>query len=229
MTDQPTALVLGASRGLGLALAAEWCRRGWQVIATQRSPAPGLQALAARYPSALQVETADVDQAQTVRALGERLDGQKVDVLVANAGIARGTEQTPVSIEEQDFLDMMLTNALAPVRALEVLEGLVPDNGVLAVMSSELGSVTTNNGYWTLYSASKAALNMLMKGFAGRRAGDPRAMLLLAPGWVRTDMGGTGATFSIEEIIPLVIDVVEANRNKPGLRFLDRFGNALPW
>ena len=68
-----------------------------------------------------------------------------------------------------------------------------------------------------------------MKGFAGKRRGDPRAMLLMAPGWVRTDMGGEGALFSIEESIPLVVDVVEENRGTAGLRFLDRFGNPLPW
>jgi hypothetical protein len=70
---------------------------------------------------------------------------------------------------------------------------------------------------------------MLMKGFAARRPHDPRALLLVAPGWVRTELGGGDAPFSIEESIPLVVDMVEANRGKPGLRYLDRFNNPLPW
>ena len=55
------------------------------------------------------------------------------------------------------------------------------------------------------------------------------ALLLVAPGWVRTDMGGANATFSIEESIPLVVDMVQANRGRPGLRYLDRFNKPLPW
>lgn len=229
MTEPSTALVLGASRGLGLALAEEWCRRNWRVIATVRSPSPALEALGARYSQSLEIEQADIDQRASMGALRKRLAGRRLDVLFVSAGIARAIEATPASVDEQDFLAMMLTNALSPVRAVELLQDLVPDDGVIALMSSELGSITANNGFWQLYSSSKAALNMLMKGFAGRHPRDPRAMLLLAPGWVRTDMGGEGATFSVEESIPLVVDVVEANRGKPGLRYLDRFGQALPW
>lgn len=230
MAERSTALVLGASRGLGLALADEFCRRRWRVIATVRSPSPRLDAVAARNSGSVEIfEQVDIDQRSSVAALRNRLDGCRLDVLFVNAGIARATEATPASVDEQDFLAMMLTNALAPVRAVELLHDLVPDDGVIALMSSELGSVSTNNGYWQLYSSSKAALNMLMKGFAGQHRRDPRAMLLMAPGWVRTDMGGQEAIFSVEESIPLVVDVVEANRGKPGLRFLDRLGQPVPW
>jgi len=97
------------------------------------------------------------------------------------------------------------------------------------VMSSGLGSIANNEGFWPLYSASKAALNMLMKGFAGARRGDPRAMLLIAPGWVRTDMGGSSAPLSIEQSIPLVVDTVERNRGHAGLRYVDRHNQRLPW
>src|SRR5258707_6782432 len=124
---------------------------------------------------------------------------------------------------------MMLTNALAPMRLVEIFEDLVPAAGVIAVMTSELGSIAGNSGFWELYSSSKAALNMLMKRFAGRHPGDARAMLLVAPGWVRTDMGGAGATLSIEESIPLVVDMVDGQRGQAGLRYVDRHGKTLPW
>ncbi len=229
MSDRKTVLVLGASRGLGLALAEEWCKRGARVIATERRPSPPLAALGDRYPHQLVIETADIDDKAGISALAQRLAGERLDTVVVNAGIALAKTATPSEVDEDEFLAMIQTNSLAPVRALELLEHLVAPDGVLAVMSSELGSIATNNGFWTLYSSSKAALNMLMKGFAGKRANDPRAMLLLAPGWVRTDMGGEQALYSIEESIPLVVDVVEASHGQPGLRFVDRFGNILPW
>jgi NAD(P)-dependent dehydrogenase (short-subunit alcohol dehydrogenase family) len=123
----------------------------------------------------------------------------------------------------------MLTNALGPMRAVELLEGLVPASGVLAVMSSEIGSITRNSGHWELYSSSKAALNMLMKCFSARHADDPRALLLVAPGWVRTEMGTSVAPLSIEDSIPFVVESVERSRGRAGLRFIDRNGRTLPW
>jgi NAD(P)-dependent dehydrogenase (short-subunit alcohol dehydrogenase family) len=115
------------------------------------------------------------------------------------------------------------------MRVVELFEGLVPEDGVIAVMTSELGSITGNSGFWELYSSSKAALNMLMKCFASRRGADSRALLLVAPGWVRTDMGTSSAALSIGESIPFVVDTVEHNRGKAGLRFIDRHGSELPW
>jgi NAD(P)-dependent dehydrogenase (short-subunit alcohol dehydrogenase family) len=229
MVRQSTALVLGASRGLGLALAQEWCARGWHVTATVRTGSEELEALGRRFPSSLEIETVNIVDSASVVALRNRLDGRKLDVLFINAGIARAIEATPSTVEEQDFLDMMLTNALSPVRALELLGDLASAGGVVALMTSELGSITNSTGFWQLYSSSKAALNMLMKAYAARRPNDLRALLLVAPGWVRTEMGGNDATLSIEESIPLVVDMVEANRGKPGLRFLDRFNKLLPW
>ncbi|MFT3964877.1 MAG: SDR family NAD(P)-dependent oxidoreductase [Sphingobium sp.] len=229
MTDRSTALILGASRGLGLALAEEFLGRGYHVVATVRSPSAALETAGAAHPGRLEIETADIADASSLRALRQRLDGRRIDIVIANAGIALSIGKSPAEVEDADFTAMMLTNALGPARAIELLEDLVPGDGVLAAMSSELGSIALGSGFWQLYSASKAALNMLMKGFASHRRDDSRALLLLAPGWVKTDMGGESALYTIGESIPKVVDVVEASRGVPGLRFVDRFGTILPW
>jgi NAD(P)-dependent dehydrogenase (short-subunit alcohol dehydrogenase family) len=106
---------------------------------------------------------------------------------------------------------------------------VVRNDGVIAIMISEFGSIADSTGFWPLYSSSKAALNMLMKSCAALRPDDPRALLLVAPGWVRTEMGANEAMLSIEESIPRVVDMVEANRGKPRLRYLDRFNCPLRW
>ncbi|RYB01367.1 SDR family oxidoreductase [Lichenibacterium ramalinae] len=150
-------------------------------------------------------------------------------MLYINAGIARAIEATPASVSDEDFRDMMLVNALSPVRTAEILRDFVVSGGTIAIMTSELGSIADAQDGWQLYAASKAALNMLMKKYASRHGADGHALLLVAPGWVRTEMGGRDAALSIEESIPLVVDTVEANRGRPGLRYVDRFNKKLAW
>jgi NAD(P)-dependent dehydrogenase (short-subunit alcohol dehydrogenase family) len=229
MVAKKTALVVGASRGLGLALAEEYSGRGWQVIATSRGQSAGLDKLVERYPDALEIETVDIVNVSSVRALRQRLDGRKLDTLFVNAGICKANDLTPIQVDDQDFIDMMLTNALSPMRVIEVFHDMVAESGVIAAMSSEIGSITNSIGFWELYSSSKAALNMLMKSFSAHHPQDPRALLLVAPGWVRTEMGGQEASFEISDSIPLVVDVVERSAGTSGLRFIDRFGAVLPW
>ncbi len=229
MAKDKTVLIVGASRGLGLALAEEYCGRSYHVIATVRTLSKALDSLASRFPASLEIETADITDPASLATLKEHLKGRTIDTLFVNAGICLARETTPLNVPLEDFVAMMVTNALSPMRVVETFRDQVPPNGVIAVMSSELGSITGNKGFWEIYSSSKAALNMLMKCFAERHAGDSRAILLIAPGWVRSEMGGESAALSIEQSIPHVVTVVEARAGKPGLRFLDRHGNTLPW
>jgi hypothetical protein len=68
-----------------------------------------------------------------------------------------------------------------------------------------------------------------MRSYAARHAGDGRALVLMAPGWIRTALGGAGAPFSLEETVPQIVDVLIAQRGQPGLRYLDREGRAVAW
>jgi len=229
MSNNSTALVIGASRGLGLALAEEYLTRGWQVIATTRSNSEGLDKLRQRFGVSLEIEQVDIIDVSSVRALRRRLDARELDTLFVNAGICKANEFTPLQVAEKDYLDMLLTNALSPMRVIELFHDRVKVNGVVAAMSSELGSIADSTGVWALYSSSKAALNMLMKSFHARHVEDTRALLLVAPGWVRTDMGSQDALLDVSESIPLVVDVVNRNAGVPGLRFINRHGDELPW
>ena len=123
----------------------------------------------------------------------------------------------------------MVTNALAPMRILERLTENVRPGGVVGVMSSGQGSIADNeNGENDTYRASKAALNMMMRSFAVRQGKD-RALLLLAPGWIKTDLGGPGARFTAEEAIGDIVDTIVAQEGKVGLRYLDRLGMPVRW
>jgi NAD(P)-dependent dehydrogenase (short-subunit alcohol dehydrogenase family) len=113
------------------------------------------------------------------------------------------------------------------MRVVEAFEDLVKRGGIIGVMSSGLGSISRSDGYLPLYSASKAALNMLMKGFAARHAA--RTSVIIAPGWVRTDLGGPNAPLSIAQSIPRVVDVITSRTGKRGLLFLNYRGKPVPW
>jgi NAD(P)-dependent dehydrogenase (short-subunit alcohol dehydrogenase family) len=227
----PNILIIGASRGLGLAMAEEFLARGWTVMGTVRRPdGTKLHRLRQRCADRLQIETLEITDPQQASRLRRQLDGRRFDILFVNAGILTDIEHTVLEVATESFNRLMVTNALSPLRTLEVLQDLVPERGTIAVMSSGLGSITENeDGVWDAYSASKAALNMLMRGFANRHARKNRAIVLMAPGWVRTDMGGPEADLDIDESIPGVVDTLTAQIGKPGLRFLDYTGRTVAW
>ncbi|MCK7626974.1 SDR family NAD(P)-dependent oxidoreductase [Streptomyces sp. RS10V-4] len=227
----PTALIVGASRGLGCAMAAELADRGWSVIGTVRGTArTPLDDLADRRPGRIRVEHLDLTEPGHLPPLRERLAGVRLDVLFVNAGITNN-EQTPIgAVPTQDFIDVMVTNALGPLRVIEALDDLVTPSGLIGVMSSGQGSITHNTtGLREVYRGSKAALNMFLRSYAARQADTDRALLLLAPGWIRTELGGADAPYTVQESVPLLVDVLLSRLGGTGLAYLDRFGRPVPW
>ena len=224
-------LIVGASRGLGQAMAGEFASRGWSVIGTVRTGGrTELHELAERHPDVL-VETVDINEDEQIAALRERLAGQRLDMLFVNAGTTTRDPLAQVgAVSAEEFTRVMLTNALGPMRVIEALQANVPADGLIGAMSSGQGSIADNvKGSREVYRASKAALNMQMKSFAAREAASPRAMALLAPGWIKTDLGGPDAPFTMEEAVPKLVDVLIEKRGRPGLEYLDRFGKTVPW
>ncbi len=233
MSDPKTILIIGASRGLGHAMAAEFAKKSWHVVGTVRDRAKPtkLHELALTSGGRVEVETLDIRDPEQLAALNNRLSGRKLDMLFVNAGaVDRDATKTIGEITQDDFTDLMLTNALSPMRVIESLQSAVPDGGLIGVMSSGLGSVANNrNGSWELYRGTKAALNMFMRSFAARHADGKRAMVAMDPGWVRTDMGGPNATLGIEESVPKLVDVLIAKSARPGLEYLDYLGRTVAW
>jgi NAD(P)-dependent dehydrogenase (short-subunit alcohol dehydrogenase family) len=110
------------------------------------------------------------------------------------------------------------------------LQDLVPDTGLIGAMSSGQGSVSNNEtGLREVYRSSKAALNMFMRSFAARPSESSRSLVLMAPGWVRTDLGGPHGRLSIEESVPSLVSILIEKLGKPGLEYLDYLGRTVPW
>jgi NAD(P)-dependent dehydrogenase (short-subunit alcohol dehydrogenase family) len=170
----------------------------------------------------------DINYPDQVAALRARLASRKFDMLFVNSGVGDGAMIGDVTTDE--FIRMVVTNALSPMRVVESLQDLVLPTGTIGIMSSGQGSITNNeNGIHDVYRSSKAALNMLMRSFAARHSGDARTLLLMAPGWVRTDLGGPQGRLSIEESIPNLANTMDAQAGTAGLQYLDYLGRKVPW
>jgi NAD(P)-dependent dehydrogenase (short-subunit alcohol dehydrogenase family) len=228
MNPSPTALIVGASRGLGLGLTREYLKRGWTVIATERRPGSSA-ALAALTCDALSIEALDIDDGPAIDALALRLEGTMLDLLYINAGVS-DDPSVPIGQVATDAFDrVMRTNALGPMRVVERLGDLVSAKGTIAVMSTALASVSVEpSAGYDVYAASKAALNRLMRGYAVRAGGD-RTLLAIMPGWVQTEMGGDEAPLDVETSVRGIADAVAARAGTGGLTFIDYENAVLPW
>jgi NAD(P)-dependent dehydrogenase (short-subunit alcohol dehydrogenase family) len=190
-----TALIVGASRGIGHELVRQYLADGWRVIATARKK-EDCDTLA---EMGAEPHKLDVTNVEAVAGLGWKLDGEHLDVAILNAGVY-GPKGDGFPLQS-DFDAVMHTNVLAAMRLLPIIAPLVClARGKLAVMSSRMGSLSSRthpNG--TLYRASKAALNSVLIDTALTFGARGATCVALHPGWVRTDMGGTGADLSVEE------------------------------
>jgi NAD(P)-dependent dehydrogenase (short-subunit alcohol dehydrogenase family) len=209
VSENATVLLIGASRGLGYAIAEEYIGRGSQVVETDH---------------------VDINAPEQIQALRDRLGSRTFDLLFVNAGVTNGPEETTADVRTEEFTRLMVTNALSPMRVIETLGELVDPNGTIAIMSSGQGSVANNQrGGFEIYRASKSALNQLMRSYAARHRNDPRTLLLMAPGWVKTELGGPNARLTISESIPSLVATVDAQRGRAGLQFLDYLGQTVAW
>lgn len=227
----PKILIIGASRGIGHAMVAELLARNWHVTGTVRDTGhTPLHDLAKSHAGRLSIARLDITEPRQIAALREELSAERFDILFVNAGTANANQSETIGeTSTEEFIRVMLTNALGPLRILEGLQDLVTPEGTLGVMSSGQGSVANNTkGGKEVYRGSKAALNQYMRCFAARQPG-VRPMVLIAPGWIRTELGGPEAPFTLEETVPKIVDVLLAQKGRPGLRYLDREGKAVAW
>jgi NAD(P)-dependent dehydrogenase (short-subunit alcohol dehydrogenase family) len=225
--ETTTVLITGANRGIGLEYARQFAAKGYQVIGTARDPADAkeLSEVADR------VEQLDVTDPASVAGLAKRLDGNAIDILVNNAGVF---DRGDVSLDKVDFQMMERTLAVNTLGPLRVVQALLPNlrkgrQKTIVSMSSQLGSIENSNGRWYAYRSSKAALNQLNKTLSAELAAEGFVCVVLHPGWVRTDMGGAGATYSPEESVSGLVAVIEKLGPADNGRFYDFKGNPIPW
>jgi NAD(P)-dependent dehydrogenase (short-subunit alcohol dehydrogenase family) len=224
----PTALVVGASRGIGLEFARHYAARGWQVIATCRD-AKGATALK---DSKAEIAHCDVTDALSIEALAESLSGRAVDHLVFNAGIQGPREYTMTDFDEAAWIEVMRTNAMAPLRlAGHFVEHVArSERKVMAFVSSRRGSMAENTwGGHYIYGSSKAALNCVVKSMSIELKPRGVVCIALTPGWVRTDMGGVNAPIDAATSAEGMVGILDRSGPAQTGRFFQYDGKEIPW
>jgi len=221
----PTILITGAGRGLGLELARQYAHEGWRVIGTARGSAPELEKTGA------QVLRADVTDTAAVRELSSRLKGEPIDLLFCNAGIIGKRGMALGSFDYDEWEKVLRVNLLGAAAVIEALVDNVAasERKTIAVMSSRLGSISETSGMTLPYSTSKAALNLLAKALAETLR--PRGVIVaaLSPGWVKTDMGGQGASLTPEVSVRGLRKVLGGLRREDSGKFFAYDGSIIPW
>ncbi len=228
-------LVTGANRGLGLEFTRQFLGRGDRVFAACRKPegAVDLQHLASAYPKRTTVLTMDVTKEEDLATAYDIVAEQagSLDILVNNAGIIyRG--ETPENIRADVFRQSFEVNAIAPMmvaqKFLPLLEkGTAPK---IINLTSQLGSLTrkTFGGHYS-YSSSKAALNMFTRTLAFDIRSRGIVVVVVHPGWVKTDMGGEAAPLRAADAVHGMMELIDRLTIENTGAFYSWEGETLPW
>ncbi|WP_374659297.1 SDR family oxidoreductase [Inhella sp.] len=218
-------LVIGASRGIGLEFVRQYREQGHEVTATAREEA-GLARLQELGAKALALDLLDARQCA---GLAWKLDGERFDVLILNAGVYGADKAAPSPPTQTEFDLVMHTNVLGPMRVLPALTDCLAQGAKLALLSSRMGSIglrTSPNGW--LYRASKAAANSVLKD-ASIAFGGRAVCVAFHPGWVKTDMGGGQAELSPLDAVRGMREVLGKLRLTDNGSFLNHNGERLAW
>jgi NAD(P)-dependent dehydrogenase (short-subunit alcohol dehydrogenase family) len=231
---EKTVLVTGANRGLGLEFVRQYADAGWQVVAGCRAPqaAKELKALEAQHPGRIRIVALDVTDGESVRSAAAQLRGETLDLLLNNAGVGGPPGQRIGHFDYAAWARVIDANVLGPARVIEAFVENVArgsDRRIVTV-TSRMGSIADNaSGGSYPYRASKAGVNAVMKSFAIDLAPRGITCVVVHPGWVRTDMGGTGGKLAPAESVKALRALIDSLAPEHAGKFYNYDGSELPW
>ena len=226
----PTCLITGANRGLGLEFAKQYAADDWKVIATCRRP-DAAEALAALEGS-IQIYPLDVTDFARVEQLARKLSGEAIDLLINNAGGSGPRVTTYNSVDYAAWSEVLRVNTMAPLKmSAAFVDHLARgQDRKIVTISSKMGSMADNtSGGAYIYRSSKAAVNAVMKSLSMDLRDQNVIVVVLNPGWVRTEMGGPGATIDAFESVAGMRDVIDNLSIEDSGRFLHYDGTEISW
>ena len=226
-----TVLVTGSNRGLGYEFVKQYSEKGFDVFACCRNinEAKSLKKLA-EASSNIEICELDVGNIKTIKNLSHKLQDEKIDVLINNAGIYRSSNVRNIDYDE--WLESFKVNTIAPYQIVENFLAQISNSDLKKVVSitSKMGSIDDNtSGGSYIYRSSKTALNSMMRSLTHDLKDQGIATLTLHPGWVRTDMGGPGGWIdAFESVQGMIKEIDKLNINDSG-KYLDYAGKSINW
>lgn len=226
----PSVLITGTNRGIGLELARQYADAGWQVFACMRDPKKAR--ILRMMEKEIEILPLDVAGDKSIASLAKSLKGKAIDIVINNAGIFGGGQQSFGKTSTKNWLSAFHVNCIGP---LHVLEALTPNLAkgklkIAATISSLMGSVTDLQSAGNyIYRTSKSAVNMAMAIAAIDLKEQGITTVILNPGWVQTDMGGDSAPLTVEESVKGLRKVLAKVKPSDSGKFINFDGKKLPW
>ena len=226
------ALITGANRGIGLALVKAYASRRDKVFAAIRrtSDRAELDAFVETQRKWVEVIEIDVNDPATIGKARRQLEAEPIDVLINNAGVMGPDRQSATDMDYDGLIEALAVNSVAPLRiANAFLPNVKAAKGKIIALSSQMGSMQSASSDSLAYRVSKAALNRLMRGLATELKPQGIPVLIVHPGWVKTEMGGDGATLSPEDSAAQLLKLIDKLDIASTGRFLAWNGKELAW
>jgi NAD(P)-dependent dehydrogenase (short-subunit alcohol dehydrogenase family) len=224
-------LITGANRGIGLALVKAYAGRRDRVIACIRatSDRDALDAAVAAAPKWIEVIEMDVSDPLEIARTRRKLEAEPIDILINNAGIGGPDRQSATDMDFEGLEEALNINAIAPLRvATAFLANVKAAKGKIITLSSQMGA-TGASADNLAYRVSKQAVNRLMRGLATELKPQGVPVLIVHPGWVKTDMGGDGAQLSPEQSAAQLLKLIDKFDIASTGKFLAWNGKELAW
>jgi NAD(P)-dependent dehydrogenase (short-subunit alcohol dehydrogenase family) len=234
-----TVLITGANRGLGIEFVKQYAAENWTVLATARDPekARELKQIASRHRT-VSTHTLDIADDESIEELVDKLDGKAIDLVIHNSGIYPQKGQKFGEIDYDGWRDALETNLFGPMRLTEALVQNIAasERKQIAAISSSMASLraiqggsVAQAGVAYQYRTSKTALNMAMAVLATELAPRGISVVMIDPGWVKTDMGGPNAQLTPEQSISGIRKVLAGDPMEISGKFIGYDGVMRPW
>ncbi len=218
--------ITGANRGIGLELCKQFISNGERVFATYRNDIGDLGKI--ENPN-LSISKLDVKNSKDVEDFVSSIDG-KIDILINNAGISDGRWQSISEIDMQHAMEVFEVNSIGPVLVTQKFKPKLESGSKIVMMSSLMGSISDcMSGKSYAYRASKTALNMFSIAMKNELKSQGISILILHPGWVKTDMGGPNAPLSVKESVTGIIQRIEEQTLELTGRYVQFDGTPIEW
>jgi len=231
MENRRIALVSGANRGIGREIVRQLAERGMVAILGSRDEEKG-RAAAEEIDGDVRVRQLDVTDEKGIQNLARDVEEEfgRLDVLVNNAGVSMDGGQRGVDADLDVVRETLEMNLFGAWRLCEAFVPLMQRNryGRIVNVSSGMGALNDMGGGSPAYRVSKTSLNALTRILASELRGTGILVNSVCPGWVQTDMGGSGASRTVEEGVDTPVWAATLPNNGPtGGFFRDR--RPIPW